>query len=119
MRSYVSHVVLLTTAVVAALISIVAVGGTQPPRQITPSNVRRVGIVAFLVVLLAWFVWLLGAIGPVSWKADGMVMELPWYGWLLLVVLAVWMVGTVDNHWPRYRATKPAGEPEHDPRSRP
>jgi len=80
MRSYPTHLVPVITAVIAALVSIVAVFRSHPQSRILSSNWRRVGFVTFWGALTAWSVWLLGAIGLVSWEADRIIVDLPWYG---------------------------------------
>jgi hypothetical protein len=106
MRSSSTRVAPVIAAVIGALVFIVTVCGSSPPRRVISSRWRRVGSVTFWVALAAWSVWLLHAAGLISWSAAGIVMELPWYGWLALLVLVAWVVGVLDNHWPRYRATR-------------
>ena len=73
-----SLVVPVITAVADTLASVVSVFHAWSQRRVISRTCRRVGLVMFLVALTAWFVWLLAAIGLVSWKAGGIVVELPW-----------------------------------------
>ena len=112
MRSYAGLLVPMMTRVGGALLALVSVFRSCPLRRAISATWRRVLLVTVLAVLVAWSAWLLRAVGLLGWLA-ATVMDLPWYGWVVLAVLAVWLVGTIDNHWLRYRATKPVLEPEH------
>jgi hypothetical protein len=95
-----------------ALAPVAADGSSRLQSRITSSTWRLLGFVAFWAALAVWSVWLLGATGLVVWNPDRISVDLPWYGWLVPLAWATWLVGVVDHHWPRSQAAQPqpAGE---------
>ncbi len=82
--------------VAGALAPAAAVGSSRLQSRVTSSTWRLLGFLAFWAALAVWSVWLLGATGLVSWNPDGISVDLPWYGWLVLLTLATWLAGVVD-----------------------
>ena len=82
-------------------------------RIISPTGqLRLLGFVAFWAALAVWACWLLGATGVVSWSADGLSVDLPWYGWLVLLAWATWLVGVIVHQWISQAAhPSPAAKP--------
>ena len=90
-----------------------AVGSSRVQSRISSSTWRLLGFVAFWAAQAVWSVWLLGVTGLASWNPAGISVDLPWYGWLVLLAWATWVVGVIDHHWPRSQAapSQPAGGP--------
>ena len=42
---------------------------------------------------------MLGATGLLNWSPDGLSVDLPWDGWLVLLAWATWLVGVIVHQW--------------------
>jgi hypothetical protein len=49
----------------------------------------------------------------VSCNPEEISVDLPWYGWLVLLAWATWLVGVIEHHRPRSQVAQPqpAGAP--------
>ena len=74
--------------------------------RITSSTRRLLGFVVFWAALAVWSVWLLAVTGVVAWNPDGISVDLPWYGWVVLLAWTTWLVGANDHHRPRSQAAQ-------------
>jgi hypothetical protein len=65
------------------------------------------GFVAFWAILAGWAVWLLWATGLFQLTGEGLSIDVPWFGWPVLLVVAIWFVAVISHHSLRLRAPHP------------
>ena len=72
------------------------------------------GFVAFWAVLAGSAVWLLWATGLFQLAGNGLSIDVPWFGWPVLLVVAIWFVAVISHHSPRLGAPHPHSDPARE-----